>query len=39
MPIPHKGARRWPLTDVRLQRSPHDISAAATVVPGLKRKD
>src|SRR5690606_40193161 len=32
-PMPHTGARRWPLTEVRLVPSPPSISAAATVVP------
>jgi hypothetical protein len=37
MPMPHNGARRWPLTDVRLQWSPLAIKAAATVVPWATR--
>ncbi|MNQ82886.1 hypothetical protein D3C85_979520 [compost metagenome] len=33
IPIPHSGARRWPLTEVRLQPSLPRARAAATLVP------
>jgi hypothetical protein len=38
IPMPHNGARRWPLTDVRLLPSSPNASAAATLVPTATRK-